>query len=270
MAAPRSAADVPTARRVALVISDDPCAGECWRQALTRLDLASRIVAPEAAALVEQGKDARARGLVFVDLRHGLDLQRTRALHGPSRRPALLVGFADTPERAVEAFELQCHGFYLGRPEPGGVRECLRAAARRRLQEAEGHGHLRGGDAAVGRVLLRSRSRMLLVSPEEIDWIVADRNYVVFRTPSGSHRVRGTLGHWAAKLDRRRFVRVDRSTIVHVERLEGLRRDSDGRTQLLFRGGRRLPATPTQLGEVLGRLLAAAGEVRRERDTLER
>lgn len=108
-------------------------------------------------------------------------------------------------------------------------------------------------------MLLRSRGRLLLVAPEEIDWIVADRNYVVFRTQSGDHRVRGTLGRWAAALDRHRFVRVDRSTIVHVERLEGLRREADGRSQLLFRGGRRLHASPAQLGAVLGRLLSGAG-----------
>ena len=44
-----------------------------------------------------------------------------------------------------------------------------------------------------------------------IDWVEADRNYVVVHAAGNEHVVRGTLAAFARALDPRVFVRVSRS-----------------------------------------------------------
>jgi len=256
----------------AVVLSDDRQTRERWRNVVERLALASRVEARPATAA--PGAGASGCRLLLVDLDREAQDAVPADLAISWFEPSLVIGFARTAERAVDAFAIRCHGFYLGQPEPESLRACLSSAAGRRLAATRGRAT---GYQAQGpsRILLRSRGRLLLVRPGEIEWIVSDRNYVVLQTPSGAQRVRGTLARWAAFLDRRRFVRIDRSTIVQLDRLQGLERDRQGRCLLRFSGGRRLPASPVHLEAVLARLLsrkqvaASAGRPRRvDRDTL--
>jgi len=61
------------------------------------------------------------------------------------------------------------------------------------------------------------------VRMEDIDWLEAEKNYLRLHLGGKSHLIRHTLGGIEEKLDPQRFVRINRSTIVNVERIKELR-----------------------------------------------
>ena len=75
---------------------------------------------------------------------------------------------------------------------------------------------------ASGRLVVKSAGRVTFVRIEDIDWIEAAGNYVRLHTGKEDHLLRESLSGLEAKLDRARFVRIHRSTIVNVERIREL------------------------------------------------
>ncbi|MFW6079788.1 MAG: LytR/AlgR family response regulator transcription factor, partial [Gemmatimonadota bacterium] len=78
------------------------------------------------------------------------------------------------------------------------------------------------------RLVVRSRGRIRLVDPDEIDWIESDRNYVRLHTGDRTHLLRHTLGGLAERLDPERFVRIHRSTLVNLDRVVEMRHRASG------------------------------------------
>lgn len=78
------------------------------------------------------------------------------------------------------------------------------------------------------RVLVRSRGRMFLVPIADVDWIGAAGNYAELHVGGETHLVRGTLQELEARLPAGRFLRIHRSSIVNVDRVEELEPWSHG------------------------------------------
>ena len=55
-----------------------------------------------------------------------------------------------------------------------------------------------------------------------------------------THLVRDTMGHLESQLDPQQFVRIHRSTIVNVDRIQELRSSFNGEYVVLLRDGTRL------------------------------
>ena len=88
----------------------------------------------------------------------------------------------------------------------GGREERFLAA----LRELARHHY--GGDVFP----IKSNGRFILLRPEEIKWVQAERDYVRFHAGKSSHLVRGTMSHVLEKLDPAKFARIHRSTIVNL------------------------------------------------------
>jgi two-component system, LytTR family, response regulator len=74
----------------------------------------------------------------------------------------------------------------------------------------------------LDRMMVPTTNGLSLVRVEEIDWIEA-RNYCAkLHVGQREYLIRETMQHLAAKLDPGRFVRIHRSAIVNIDRIESL------------------------------------------------
>lgn len=79
-----------------------------------------------------------------------------------------------------------------------------------------------------GRIVFKSRGRMLMLPVTDIRWIAAEENYVRICTGSETHLLRETMTAMEQKLNPRQFLRVHRSSIVNLRYVKEVRSESRG------------------------------------------
>jgi len=94
--------------------------------------------------------------------------------------------------------------------------------------------------ASRDRILVKSNGRIYFVRTLDIDYCQAAGNYVRLHVGRDVHLVRETMGHLEGDLDPNRFVRIHRSTIVNIDRIEEFRPSFNGEFVVLLRHGVRL------------------------------
>ncbi len=72
------------------------------------------------------------------------------------------------------------------------------------------------------RVMIKSAEEVIFLKAREIDWIEPTGNYLQIHKGKETHLLRETMSAIEAKLDPKQFVRIQRSTIVNVERIKKL------------------------------------------------
>ena len=87
---------------------------------------------------------------------------------------------------------------------------------------------------------MKSSGRIYFVRTADIDWCEAEGNYVRVHVGAQEHLVRETMNRMEAQLDTAQFVRIHRSTIVNVDRIQELRSSFNGEHLVLLRSGTRL------------------------------
>jgi two-component system LytT family response regulator len=94
--------------------------------------------------------------------------------------------------------------------------------------------------APLERLAVKVGATTRLVPTAELDWIGADGVYVQLHSGERSWLHRATLAHLESRLDPARFVRIHRSTIVNLERIERLENLSHGELDVILKDGVRL------------------------------
>ncbi len=92
----------------------------------------------------------------------------------------------------------------------------------------------------VERLLVKSDGRVLLLKVEDIDWVEAADNYVNLKVGKDSHMMRETMTSLEARLPAEKFMRISRSTIVNVERIQELQPMFHGEYIVVLKGGAKL------------------------------
>ncbi len=90
------------------------------------------------------------------------------------------------------------------------------------------------------RLAVRSEGSIHLLRCAEIDWIEAQGDYARFYLPDRSCLVRMTMRTLATHLDSTRFLRIHRSRIVNVDRIDRISRDAERGYCVQLRDNRRL------------------------------
>ena len=91
--------------------------------------------------------------------------------------------------------------------------------------------------APTTRFVARRGSKHYFVRVADIDWIEAVGNYIRLQTGDKSHLIRETMKGVEAKLDPSEFVRVHRSVIVAIERIQSIEAREHGEYVVTMRNG---------------------------------
>jgi two-component system LytT family response regulator len=149
------------------------------------------------------------------------------------RRPRCVIFVTAHDDFALKAFDVHAID-YLLKPYDrdrfvralSRARELLRATASESSPQTAALSGLLAEVATqrppAGRIAVKSDGRIVLLKVAEIDWIEAADNYAVLHVGKDSHIVRETMNSLEARLDPEQFLRINRSTIVNIERIRDL------------------------------------------------
>jgi DNA-binding LytR/AlgR family response regulator len=92
--------------------------------------------------------------------------------------------------------------------------------------------------AMDGHITVRQWNRVHLVRVEDIDFVEAEDNYVVVHAASRSYKGRDRIRDVESQLDAHRFVRIHRSTIVHIAKIREVQPLTHGDHAVILRDGK--------------------------------
>ena len=120
----------------------------------------------------------------------------------------------------------------------GRARERLRRPAANPSAEAS----IRRDPAAkLERILIRNGPKVLVIGVDQIDYVKAEDDYVGIVVGGKSHLKHQTLGTLETELDPNRFVRIHRSTLLNIDRLERIELYARDSYEAILKDGTRLP-----------------------------
>jgi two-component system LytT family response regulator len=90
------------------------------------------------------------------------------------------------------------------------------------------------------RLVVRSPGRLLFVNVSDIDWIEAASYYACLHVGRETHIIRRSLSELEQDLGETAFVRIHRSIIVNLERIQGLELQSGGDYEVVLKSKVRL------------------------------
>jgi len=93
------------------------------------------------------------------------------------------------------------------------------------------------------RLVIKAGGRVFFLKVEEIDWIEAAGNYVRLHAGRESHLLRETVKNLETQLDPKKFLRVNRSTIVRIDRIKELQPWFNGEYAIILQEGSRLTSS---------------------------
>jgi two-component system LytT family response regulator len=230
----------------ALVADDEPIARArvvSLLRAETDIELVRECTTgDEARAAIELGD----LDLLFLDIEmpaiNGLDLARTIQSNGT---PAVVFVTA-YDQYALSAFEVHPLDYLLKpfsaerfRAALGHAREHL-AARRPAPSPTSAEPAPTQPVIRRNRMMIKSGGRIHFVRTHDIDWCEAAGNYVRMHVGQQEYLVRDTMSHLELQLDPQQFVRIHRSTIVNVDRIQEMQSSFNGEYVVLLRHGIRL------------------------------
>jgi hypothetical protein len=93
------------------------------------------------------------------------------------------------------------------------------------------------------RFLVRKLGKEFLVAARDIEWLQASGNYVNLHVRGHDYPLRITMAAIEPRLDPVRFIRVHRSYMVNLDRVEEIQPQESGDARLLMRDGSRIPCS---------------------------
>jgi len=219
-------------RPIRVAIADDePLARRMLRDLLAaEPDMAVVAECGDGLEVVE-AIGRHAPDLVFLDIKMpGLD--GFAALRAAPRAPVVVFVTAHA-DRALDAFDAAATDYLL---KPFDDERFARSLARARAQLQH---------RPAERIAVKDAGRVELVDPDDIDWIGAEGYYAELHVGRRSLLLREPMHDLAHRLDPARFIRIHRSTIVNVARVQRIER-----LAVVLADGTRLRASRARRGEL--------------------
>ncbi len=109
---------------------------------------------------------------------------------------------------------------------------------------------------APERLLVKAQGRVLVIKVLDIDWVEAADNYVTLHVGKEAHMMRETLSSLESRLPEEKFMRISRSSIVNVERIQELQPMFHGEYVVLLKNGTKMTLSRSyrdKLNQLMGR-----------------
>jgi two-component system LytT family response regulator len=242
-------------RTVRVLIVDDEPYARLWLRSILSAEPDVEVVGEAADGRTALAEIQSSRpDLVFLDVQMGgLDGFGVLREMPAAFRPDIVFTTAHE-QYAVRAFEARALDYLLKPVRRERLEECL-ARVRERLApggpraiESSVRAVLRDfrrEEASPDWLLAKLGDEAAIVPLEEIDWIESSRNYVLLHSGERAFAYREPISSLAARLDRRSFLRIHRSTVVNIRRIDRIVRGENGCATVLLKDGTKLPMTET-------------------------
>ncbi|NKB71495.1 MAG: response regulator [Candidatus Latescibacteria bacterium] len=229
-----------------LVVDDEPLAREKLHRWLKEEADVGRIEeagnGPQALEFIDQG----GIDLIFLDIQmpamNGFEV--LAQIPPPSLPP---VVFVTAHERyAIEAFELHALDYLLKPYDHRRFRLAFERARQRHRQDHSAslaellHSMEQTPKPQARRFAVRQGDGILLVDANQVDWLEAQGNYVILHLGDTRHMIRDSLGQIERRPDLDGFIRIHRSTMVNIDRIQRLQPVSHGDCLVILHDGRQL------------------------------
>jgi two-component system LytT family response regulator len=235
----------------AIIVDDEPLARERIRTLLTAEPnvtvLAECASGPEAVRAVRQ----QPPDVLFLDIQMPeMDgFQVLKALGSPL---PLVIFVTAYDEHAVRAFEEQALDYLLKPFKPARFRAAL-ARAQERLAKRQPDDitrqllalleHKQETQTYLARIAVRDRDRVRFVKTADVDWLEASGNYVILHVGREKHVLRETLTALETQLSPKEFLRLSRSAIVNLNRVQQVEPAFNDEHVVVLNDGTRLALT---------------------------
>jgi two-component system LytT family response regulator len=175
--------------------------------------------------------------------------------------PAIGVVFVTAYDSyALKAFEVHAVDYVLKPFRPERLRDALERArgraGKKRADPAELAAAARPPGHTLQRIVVRDGTRLHLIPSEKLDYAEAQDDYLVLKSEGKKYRKAQTLASLAGALDPGRFVRVHRSYLVNLDRLQRIELYAKNSHVAILADGTRIPLSR----EGKARLKSALGE----------
>lgn len=252
------------ARIKAVIVDDEPLAREKIREMLKE-DAAIEVVAEcasgsKAVAAIEKLHP----DLLFLDIQMP-QMDGFAVLRAISQENMPHVIFVTAYDQyALKAFEVYALDYLLKPFDRERFRSALnRAKSQVRkdqtTQVSEGILALLAelqAPAAADRLVIKNAGRIHFLKTNEIDWIEAEGNYVRIHSGKESHLLREPISSLETQLNGKKFLRIHRSTIVNLDRIQELQPWFHGEYRIILKDGTQLMLSRSyreKLQQVLGK-----------------
>ncbi|HSE43469.1 MAG TPA: LytTR family DNA-binding domain-containing protein [Acidobacteriota bacterium] len=249
------------------IVDDEPIA--CRRiQRLLKDDPSIEIV--KICNNGEQATDAIRKlspDLVFLDIQmprmDGFEV--LKSLQGENMPHVIFVTAYD--RYAIQAFEVHALDYLLKPFDTERFEEAI-TRAKAQIQQDRNRTLNKGLYALLEemktppryleRLVIKASGRVFFLKTEEIDWIEAQGKYVSIHAGKDEHLVREGMNTLENELDPKKFVRIHKSTIVNVDRIQQLQTWFHGDYRVILHNGTTLTLSRRyrqRLDELLGKPL---------------
>ena len=148
--------------------------------------------------------------------------------------PRIVIFVTAYDEYALRAFEAGALDYLMKPFDDARFRRALH-----RAKERLGH---RGTveTSQPKRLAVKTPGRLLFVNVADVDWVEAANYYACLHVGKETHIIRRTLAELEGDLGEEAFIRIHRSIIVNVDRIQGLELQSGGEYEVVLKSKVRL------------------------------
>ena len=239
-----------------LIIDDEPIARRGLRRLLESASDIEIVGEAGSGTTAVEAIESLRPDLVLLDIQMPeMDGLEVVAAIGTDRMPAVV--FVTAYDRyAIDAFDLNAADYVLKPVDPERLHRALERARQRKPHDLEERLARILDASRPRRLVVRSAGRIQFVNVDEIDWIAAEDNYVRIHTAGKTFLMRETVTGMEQRLDPREFLRIRRSTIVRVSRIQEVRTLLNGTFEILLADGTRVTSA-RRFREAVERLLSS-------------
>ena len=237
-----------------LIAEDEPLARERLRELLMAekmIEIVAECVSgQETLNAIKQTQP----DLVFLDVKMP-DLDGFDVIKGLNRtHPPVIIFVTAYDGFALRAFEVHAADFLLKPFDRERFQTALERARERLHRRGGQHKHHQLSEVLADseshpkrpkRLTIKSQGRISFVNTADIDWVAAADNYVELHVGQTTHLLRTSITSLAEQLPRNQFVRISRSHLVNLDRINEIRSKTHGDYLILLRNGTRLTGTRT-------------------------